>query len=120
MLSVFPSLLSWSQVSPVLIRLVLAAILIFWAYEVFFKDNSSTKAKIIGGIEGIAGILLLIGLWAQVAALIVAIGLFYSIGEKVAKKEFLTNGVNYYLVLLVLALSILITGPGILAFDLPL
>ncbi len=120
MLSVFPSLLSWSQVSPLIIRLALAAVLIYWAYNTFSLDNANTEQKIFGIVEGLAGLLLIIGIWTQVVALVIALDLLYKIGLKVARKEFLTNGVNYYLILLVLALSLLITGPGIFSIDYPL
>lgn len=119
MLSVFPSLLSWSLFSPFIIRIALAAVLIFWAYKTFSRGNADMSTKAISLLEGIAGILLIIGLWTQVAALIIALDLLYKIGQKVAKKSFLTDGVNYYLILLVLALSLLITGPGLFAIDYP-
>ena len=120
MLSVFPSLLTWGQASPFIIRLTLGAVFIFWAYRSFRKQPSDAKAKLIGLIEGIAGILLVIGTWTQVAALVAIIDLLVRLVERVTKKAFLSDGVNYYLILLVLALSLMVTGAGFLARDLPL
>jgi len=121
MLSVFPSLLSWQELSPLLIRLVLGAVLIHWAYRGLFRATSpSVYLKALAVIEAIAGILIVLGLWTQVAAAAVAIDLVVRIVERVTKKAFLTDGVNYYLVLLVLALSLLVTGAGWWAFDLSL
>ena len=120
MLSTFPSLLSWSQFSPFLIRITLGTILIFWAYRVLADKSIDSQNKIIGIIEAISGIMLVIGLWSQIAALIVTVDLVIRLVGKIRNKAFLTDGVNYYLVLLVMALSLMVTGAGFWAFDLPL
>ncbi|MDE1975494.1 MAG: hypothetical protein KGI49_03235 [Patescibacteria group bacterium] len=119
-LSLFPSLFTWELASPFLIRLVLAAVLLHWAYRELRNPVATIHAKGLCIIEGIAGILLLIGLYAQGAALVAAIDLLVRLMGRVAKKSFLTDGVNYYLILLILAVSLMLTGPGFLAFDLPL
>ena len=66
----------------------------------------------------ITAILLVIGLWTQVAALINAVILIIKIAFKYHEKKLLTDGVNYYILLLVIALSIILTGAGAFAFDL--
>ena len=120
MLSVFPSLLSYSQLSPFLIRIALGVIFIYWTYKILRNTNNEAKTKAIALIEGVAGVLLVIGLWTQVAALVAIIDLGIRLVQKIMKKSFLTDGVNYYLVLLVMAVSLIVTGAGWLAFDLPL
>ncbi len=118
MLSLFPTLLSWSEVSPLLIRVVLGAVFLFWAYKAFRSfTNQSVNMKIVAVIELITGALLIIGLWTQGAAIVVAIDLIIRLIERAQKKAFLTDGVNYYLILLVLAVSLIITGAGIWAID---
>lgn len=119
-LSLFPSLLSWSELSPLLIRLVLAAVFIHWSYRGLKNPSATAKTKGIALIEGIAGILLVIGLWTQAAALVAIVDLVIRLVERIQKKAFLTDGVNYYLILLVLALSLLVTGAGWYGFDLRL
>jgi len=119
-LSVFPSLLAWSQISPLLIRLALGAVFIYWAYQPLFGKNNNSQKKTLAVIEAIIGILLVIGLWSQVAALAATIELILCSYKKITEKAFLTNGVNYYLILLVLALSLLVTGAGFFSIDLPL
>jgi uncharacterized membrane protein YphA (DoxX/SURF4 family) len=113
-LSFFPSLLSYQLFAPFALRLVLGIILILWAYKKFGNQ------KVYAIVEGTVGILLIIGLYTQLAVLIVSIGLITLIIKKIKVKAFLTDGVNYYLILLVIALSLLVTGPGRFAFDLPL
>lgn len=119
-LSLFPSLLTWQLVSPLLIRLVLAAVLIHWAYKEIRNPVATVHAKGLCIIEGAAGVLLLAGLYTQGAALVATIDLFLRLIGRVTRKAFLTDGVNYYLILLIMAVSLLFTGPGFLAFDLPL
>lgn len=120
MLSLFPTLLSCQQLSPLLIRLTLGIVLLYWAY-LGLKDHKQSIAKKVGDvIEIIVGILLIIGLWTQAAALVAAIGLLVCIISKIQKHAFLTNGVNYLLILLILAISLVVTGVGWYGFDLPL
>lgn len=120
MLSLFPSLLSWSQLSPFLIRLTLGIVFIFWAYRSFKSKEISSTEKVFGYLEGVAGILLIIGLWVQAAALFACVKLAFCLVGKIRRKMFLTDGINYYILLLVMAISLLITGAGFFAFDLPL
>jgi hypothetical protein len=117
-LSLFPTLLSYQQLSPVLIRLVLALIMIHWCY-LGLKNNKGNK-KIYDVIQGILGALILIGLWTQAAAGLAAIGFLICIIQKIRDRKFLNNGVNYMLILFVLAISLMLTGPGWFSFDLPL
>ncbi|MFA6404596.1 MAG: hypothetical protein WCW03_01185 [Candidatus Paceibacterota bacterium] len=124
MLSIFPSLLTYEQLSPFLIRLSLGAVFLFWAYRSFrankSSNNVSLNTKIIQIIEGLLGIMLIIGLWTQLAALIILIDLIVRLIDRIRGKAFLTDGVNYYLLLLIMAISLLVTGAGFFAFDMPL
>ena len=87
---------------------------------IFITQVLGAPVFVLGIIEGVAGILLVIGLWTQVAALVVFVDLVIRLVERIMKKAFLTDGVNYYLVLLVMAISLMVTGAGWIAFDLPL
>lgn len=118
--SIFWPLLTWQLAAPLLIRVTLGAVLIHWAYREFKSGRSSAKIRIVSGLEGVVGILLVIGLWTQGAALVAAIVLATKLGGRIRSKAFLTDGVNYYLILLVLALSLLVTGAGFWAFDIQL
>ncbi|MCL5781776.1 MAG: hypothetical protein M1459_00195 [Patescibacteria group bacterium] len=120
MLSVFPTFLSYQQLSPFILRIVLGAVFLFWAYRQIRKHDKN-KVKLIQGIvEGIAGILFIVGLFTQAVALVSAIYLIICIFERINRKAFLTDGVNYYLILLAISISLLVTGAGWWAFDLPL
>ena len=120
MLSLFPSLLSWNQLSPFLIRLCLGITLIFLKYKTFKKSGATSKEKVVSVIEFISAILILIGLWTQLAAIVIAIDMIIRLLDKAKSRAFLTDGVNYYLILFVLAISLALTGAGFFAFDMPL
>jgi uncharacterized membrane protein YphA (DoxX/SURF4 family) len=120
MLSLFPSFLTYSLFAPFLLRIVLAATILFFAYRNLKTPNAPATQKAAGALEVICAILLIIGLFTQAAALIVAIIMVVRLVKKVQQKAFLTDGVNYYLILLVIALSIIMSGAGRIAFDLPL
>ncbi len=120
MLSLFPSLLAFQMFSPLIIRLTLGGILLYWSYKTIVKSRPQTNQKVVSLIEGISGTLLIIGLWTQVAALIVVIDFVVRLYFKFQKKLLFSDGVNYYFVLLVLAVSLLFSGAGFLAFDLPI
>ena len=122
MLSLFPSLLSYEQLSPLILRLVLGVTLAYFGYQkILGKGTSSgSNTKIYGGAEILVSVFLIIGLFTQLAALINAIILVIKLGFKIRDRAFLTNGINYYLLLLAIAISVMFTGAGWLAFDLPL
>ncbi|MDE2233157.1 MAG: hypothetical protein KGJ90_03400 [Patescibacteria group bacterium] len=103
-----------------MIRIVLGFVFVFWAYRAFKHKGASTNMKILASAEAIAGILLVIGLYTQAAALFAALDLLVRLVDRIQKRAFLTDGVNYYLILLVMAVSLMFIGAGFFAFDLPL
>ncbi|MEI6304471.1 MAG: hypothetical protein WCP09_00420 [Candidatus Taylorbacteria bacterium] len=120
MLTVFPNLLSYNQLSPFLIRVTLGIIMVYWSYISIREQNKHAGKLSVGIVEGISGILLIIGLWTQVAALVIFVDLAIRTVQKIMKKSFLTDGVNYYFILLIMAASLVFMSAGLLAFDLPL
>lgn len=122
MLSIFPQLLTYQEFSPLLLRLTLGVILLYWAYRGLQKDERplSNKKIALVAFEGLLGILLIIGFLTQLAALLSTLVFFIHLLQKIKNRAFLTNGVNYYFILLVISLCLLLTGPGRLAVDLPL
>ena len=122
MLSIFPSLFSYQELSPFLIRLVLGITLAYFGYQKVMKrgQSSGSNSVLYGAVEILVSIFLIIGLYTQLAALINAIILIIKLAFKARNKQLLTDGVNYYILLLVMATSLMVTGAGWGAFDLPL
>lgn len=122
MLSLFPSLLTYEQIGPLLIRLILGITLAYFGYEKIKNHGTSSgsNSKLYGAIEIFIAIFLIIGLYTQLAALLNAVILVIKLGFKARDKKFLSDGINYYILLLTMAVSLLFTGAGFWAFDLPL
>ncbi len=122
MLSIFPSLLAFEDIGPFIIRLILGITLAYFGYrKVVNRGHSSgSNSKLYGGVEIVISIFLIIGLFTQLAALINALILVIKLGHKIKDKAFLSDGINYYVLLLTMALSLIVTGAGAFAIDLPL
>lgn len=119
MLSIFPDALAFQGFAPLLLRITLAAVMLYWGYNKV-KSKKSTQETVFGALELVTGICLFVGFLTQIAALITVFILGGRLWKKIEQKAFLTDGVNYYLILLVIALSLIVTGAGFFAFDLPL
>jgi uncharacterized membrane protein YphA (DoxX/SURF4 family) len=122
MLSMMPFLLNYELAGPLIIRLVLGITLMHFGYrKVIGKgDSSGSNSKMYGYIEMFISIFLIIGLFTQLAALLNVIILVIKLVLKGKNGLLLSDGVNYYILLLTMAVSLMFTGPGFLAFDLPL
>ena len=134
MLSIFPSLFNFSFFAPTILRLVAALVVGSTGYQKTFTRRAEWVAHfesagiksaqqiilIAGILELVGGLLLLLGIFAQPAALLLAIISLAYIILKIKKPLALPNKVSFYLLLLAINLSLLLTGPGTLAFDWPL
>lgn len=120
--SLFPYLFTYDQVAPLILRLVLGITLAYFGYRKIQKrgKSSGSNSLIYGAVEILVAIFLIIGLFTQLAAIINAVILVIKLGYKIRNKAFLTNGINYYILLLAIALAVIVLGPGWFAFDLPL
>lgn len=114
----FPILLIFGLLAPLLLRVTLGLTFIHFGG----KHIKSKKSRLLalGIIEIIGGALLVIGLYTQIAALVFSVILGVELIKKIKNREFLTDGVNYYLLLFVIAVSLLLSGAGLFAIDYPL
>ncbi len=131
MLNTFPTLLDFGLGAPTLLRIALALTLIYFALNKLLRDRHNElqpfskismpgALSLFGIVEGVSGILLLIGLYTQVAALATIIVLVLTLLLKHKTKTFTENEPFLLSILTVIALSLLFSGAGFLAFDVPL
>src|SRR3989338_8179914 len=134
MLNTFPYLLSFGLVAPFLLRVVLGFLFINLGRAKFgpekerwYKslDPLSFKSKdfwlnLIGSIEILGGILLIIGLYTQITALIFSILTLAELYIEYREPEVLARNIVFYLLVFVISLYLLFSGAGFWAFDLPL
>jgi len=107
MLSVFPELFNYSQIAPFILRIGLAIVLARFGYLAIFKTITK-KEKAIGIIQGLASIFLFLGFLTQIAGLL-AIATVFNVSSKTLK-----------LMIISVALSLMLLGPGLFSVDLPL
>jgi len=116
MLSLFPELFNFSILAPFVLRIALGVPLINHGLsKTIAKGNVSQR--ILGGIVFLSGILLVIGLFTQASAIVVSLIIIVNsiVMGKQAQKP-----LSERLIKLAIAISLILTGPGIFAIDLPL
>jgi len=122
MLSLFPSLLTYQQAGPLIIRVILGATLAYAGYQKVRSrgTSSGSNSARYGYVEIFISIFLVIGLYTQLAAILNAAILIIKLALKAKEGKLLSDGVNYYILLLAMCISLMLTGPGFWAFDMPL
>lgn len=113
-LSVFPDLLFLAPFSALLVRVALAILFAHWAWKHVRETDIVLRA--MGVIEGALAVALFVGAWTQPAALIS----FVLISSWFFTPRFRSAPMSTALLALVMCATLLITGAGPLAFDLPL
>lgn len=133
MLNVFPTLLSFALLAPVILRITLGIIFIYISYFIIYKNGGDflayykkNKYPVPGAMTWFLSILtsltalfLILGFLTQVVAIIsiyILISLYLS--DKDVKAFEFSN--SFYILAGVVALSLLFLGAGAFAIDLPL
>lgn len=114
MLSTFPELLFLAPLAAFVIRVAAGFYIGLAAYRHVLKPR--TALRILGSIEGLTAILLIAGAYTQIAALVGAATITLSLIIP-SCREFPRSTL---LLLMVMTLSLVVTGAGPFAFDLPL
>ena len=135
MLSLFPQLLDFEMFGPLFLRIGLAVVFIVHGYPKIFKKESFLGtaqffnsinikpgkfwAAFVGIVEFFGGILLFAGLFTQIIALFFVADMLVAIWKVKFKMGF-KDGYEFDLMLLLMALSLVVLGPGAYSLDLPL
>jgi hypothetical protein len=114
MLVTFPEILFLAPFSALALRVVLAVLLGLAAWAHAERPQALPRAWAL--LEAGATIALIGGAWTQPVALVVAVWLFASLFVR----DMRIFPQSTVLLALVMALSLVVTGAGALAFDLPL
>ncbi len=133
----FPQFLNYGLYGPLLLRVGLAAVFIVHGYPKLFGGLESTAqffesigikpgkfwALVVGLVELVGGILLLVGLFVQLVAMLLVINMIVAIWKVKFKVGFSSpagGGWEFDFVLLIMALTLLLLGGGAYSIDLPL
>ena len=133
MLSLFPQILFLAPAGTALLRIAAGITFIYWGYFYWthLSDISGERLPIVGEVpawlvsigallSAATGVLLLVGLWTQAAAIVGALGALKSIVLGKRYPEVFPFPRSASLLLLVICLSLVVSGAGAFAFDFPL
>ncbi|MEK7635105.1 MAG: DoxX family protein [Patescibacteria group bacterium] len=134
MLNSFPDLLDYARLAPLILRVVAGLIFIDLGILVFKNEKERWLAslsflkipkpqlalKIIGCLEIAGGIMLILGFYTQIAALVLALFTFIESYMEYKEPVFLKRNFVFYFILFAITLSLLFSGAGAFAVDLPL
>ena len=134
MLNPFPDLLTYSLLAPFILRIVVGLIFIDLGVLAFKSEkekwivsfstlrvpNPKLAVKIFGAIEVALGIMLILGFYTQIAALILGLLTFTEAYVEYKEPVILKRNLIFYVMLFAIVLSLLFSGAGAYAIDLPL
>ncbi|MCK5060176.1 MAG: DoxX family protein [Candidatus Pacebacteria bacterium] len=134
MLNPFPELLTFGLLAPFILRVALGILFIDLgklalqgekeSWKMFFEflrlRPSTFFVTILGWTEIIGGIMLIAGYSTQIVALVFSALLFIEFVIEYKEESLLKRDIVFYLLMLVISVSLLFSGAGFFAFDLPL
>lgn len=134
MLNPFPELLVYSMIAPFFLRIIVGFIFIDLGVLLFKGEkqrwilslqtlgvpNPNLVVKILGIVEVAGGIALLLGAYTQIAALVLALLTFIETYIEYKNPEVIKRTFVFYALIFVITLSLLFSGAGAFAIDLPL
>lgn len=134
MLNTFPTLLSFGFLAPTILRITAGLIFFYFGWLKLTKNKrekinffETIKLKpailwlwIIALVEIVVGTMIIVGFLTQIASIIASVIMFASIVIKIKKPSTLPNTLDFYILFFVVFLSLILTGAGLFAFDLPL
>jgi len=122
MLSIFPDLLTFWLVVPLILRVTAGLIFIYFGVSTIWKkrERSILATWVTPAIEIIGGVLLVLGFLTQLAALILLVFVAGTVYAKIRRPNIFDNTLEFYILLLAVLFSLLFLGSGFFAIDLPL
>lgn len=133
MLTPFPELLMLSFFAPFFLRVALGLVLFITAFHQIVDQKYQSKQRFVtiwpkygeqflwtaSTIEIIIGLSFVAGFYTQYAALVaITFALYASFSKKYQKAT--ERNVLFYILMLAISISLLLTGAGIFAYDIPL
>jgi uncharacterized membrane protein YphA (DoxX/SURF4 family) len=134
MLNPFPELLNYALLAPLLLRVVVGLIFLDLGFLKFRSEKERWLASfdtlglrpadlfvpLYGALQIIGGLMFIFGLYTQIAALFFVLSTGAELYIEWKAKDVLKRDMVFYLLIFVISFSLLLTGAGAFAFDLPL
>ena len=133
-LNTFPDLLTFSTLSPFILRVVIGIIIINLGSLKLGKERIAWKelletinihpanffVKTIAFIELIGGLMLLVGAYTQLTAMVFAVLFFCEATLEYREPVLEKRNLTFYSLMFTISISLVFLGAGAFAFDLPL
>lgn len=116
MLSLFPELLFLTPFAPLVLRVALAVLLAYDGWHTISRPGFS--ARFAGISSFVIAALLIAGAWTQPIALLFVIGYTVYLFRPYGPTSVLPR--STIALAIAMALTLVVTGPGVFSFDLPL
>ena len=114
--SLFLELFNFSFLAPFILRIALGLPLIKRGFGKIIAKEKAPQ-KILGVIVFLSGVFIVIGLFTQAAAMAVSLII---IANSIIKRGQAPQPLSDRIIKLAMAVSLILSGPGLFAFDLPL
>jgi len=132
--NIFPQLFTYTLIAPFILRLVLGFIFLNLGSLKLSKERSGWIASLnilgirptgfftglLGIIEIIGGLLLIAGVYTQLTALVLGVIALCELLIEYKEESILKRDMVFYLLLTAICASLLLTGAGLFAVDVPL
>ena len=133
-LNTFPELLTYSVLSPFILRVVIGFIIINLGLLKLNKEKKDWQelfeainfhpakyfVKLLSFVEIIGGLMLIIGAYTQIVAMIFSIVFFCEAILEYRNDSLENRNLPFYILIFTISLSLVFSGAGAFAFDLPL
>lgn len=90
------------------------------SFEALHLKPAKELVAIAGIVDIVGGLMLILGFYTQIAALIFVILFGIEIYVEFKNSQILKRDMTFYVLVVVIAFSLLLTGAGAFAFDIPL
>ena len=114
-LTTFPELLTFGLIAPLLLRLAVGILRLFAGLERYKKEY-----RYLSILYVISSVMLIVGLYTQIACVIALLLVAFDYYTEKKAKTLSREKIALTILMKVILISLLFTGPGFLAFDLPL
>ena len=116
MLNLFPQLLNYSLIGPFILRGTIGLVFLDLGILKFKSDQT----KWLGGVKVIIGLMLIVGIYTQIATLVAIIMSSFEFKTLWQSGNMMKRDMVIYVLTLAITLSLLLTGAGTFSLDLPL
>ncbi len=122
MLNTFPDLLTLSFMAPLILRTFVGAYFLkqAWIELITHTRKKTNSPKLLRILGALLGILLIIGIFTQITSLFLILIVIFNLISKIKNKKLNEEKLDFYVLILGVLLSLVLSGAGFLAFDMPL